>query len=120
MVDVSTFCSEAAGILQLIGWVLTIFKIAIPILVIAFGIFDFGKAVTAAKDDEIKKSVKSLLWRAIAGVIIFFIPTIVMWIFRAVSSFRSMENSMNFKNCEACVLSPWNCDTSAVERASDN
>ena len=116
MVDISTFCNEAAGILQLVGWILTIFKIAIPILVIFFGIFDFGKAVTAAKDDEIKKSVKSLMWRAISGVVIFFIPTIVMWVFRAVSTYRNMENSMNFKNCEVCVLKPWDCNTAAAER----
>ena len=118
MVDVSSFCAEAAGILQLVGWILTIFKIAIPVLVIVYGIFDFGKAVTAAKDEEIKKAVKSLMWRAIAGVIIFFVPTIVMWVFRAVSTYRSMENSVNFKNCETCVLRPWDCDTSTVERNS--
>ena len=116
MVNIEGFCGEAAGILQLIGWTLTIFKIAIPILVIALGIFDFGKAVTAAKDDEIKKSVKSLMWRAISGVVIFFIPTIVMWIFRSISTYRSMEQSVSFDNCEACVLRPWDCDTSAVER----
>ena len=56
-IDVSNFCSEASGILQLVGWILTVFKIAIPLLIIVYGIFDFGKAVTAAKDDEIKKSV---------------------------------------------------------------
>lgn len=119
MVNIEGFCGEAAGILQLIGWILTIFKIAIPILVIAFGIFDFGKAVTAADDKEIKKSVKSLMWRAIAGVVIFFIPTIVMWIFRAVSSYKTMEDSVSFKNCETCVLRPWACDTSTVEREAD-
>ena len=110
-IDVSNFCSEASGILQLVGWILTVFKIAIPLLIIAYGIFDFGKAVTAAKDDEIKKSVKSLMWRAIAGIVIFFIPSIVMFIFGAVSNYSSerngLEESMDFNVCEACILRPW-------------
>ncbi len=112
MIDISSFCVEASGILQLIGWILTIFKIAIPLLVIIYGIFDFGKAVTAGKDEEIKKSVKSLMWRAISGVVIFFVPTIVMWVFRAVSVYNEVEQGTNdsFKYCETCVLSPWKCN----------
>lgn len=111
-INVEGFCSEAAGILQIFGWVLTIFKIAIPLLVIIYGIFDFGKAVTAGKDEEIKKSVKSLMWRAIAGIVIFFVPTIVMWIFGAISEYNKVASGTrdNFKYCETCVLRPWECN----------
>ncbi len=113
--DMSNFCSEASGILQVVGWVLTIFKIAIPLLIIAFGIFDFGKAVTAAKDDEIKKSAKSLMWRAIAGIIIFFIPSIILWVFGAISEYSSArdDSNINFNTCKNCVLTPWNCRKTA-------
>ena len=107
----SNFCSGTAELLQIVGWVLTIFKIAIPLLIIAFGIFDFGKAVTAAKDDEIKKSAKSLMWRAVAGIVIFFIPSIVIWVFDALNNFRESSSSIDFETCKACILTPWSgCD----------
>jgi amino acid transporter len=108
--DVSGVCSGAAGLLQFVGYILTIFKIAIPLIIIALGIFDFGKAVTAAKDDEIKKSVKSLIMRAIAGVVIFFIPSIVMMIFDAVNNYSELTENNDFNVCEACVLKPWTND----------
>ena len=112
-VDISGFCSEAAEILEFVGWVLFIFKIAIPLLIIAFGIFDFGKAVTAGKDDEIKKSVKTLMYRAIAGIVIFFVPTIVLWLFGAVSKYRNLmaEEDIGYSVCEDCILRPWKCQT---------
>ena len=70
-------CSDLWEIWQIIGWVLWIFKIVIPVIIIVFGMIDLGKAVVASKDDEIKKSVKSLIMRAIAGIIMFFVPTIL-------------------------------------------
>ncbi len=48
--NLQTFCTEAKEILTFVGWALTIFKVAIPFIIIAYGIMDLGKAVTAAKD----------------------------------------------------------------------
>jgi hypothetical protein len=50
-----------------LGKILNVFKIVIPILILAFGAIDFGKAVVASKDDEIKKALKSLLFRILAA-----------------------------------------------------
>ena len=55
------FCASTANIWQLIGYVLLVFKIVIPILLIVFGMLDLGKAVVASKDDEIKKSIKKCI-----------------------------------------------------------
>ena len=71
------FCMSTANIWQIVGIVLLVFKIVIPILLIVWGMLDLGKAVVAAKDDEIKKATKSLAFRAVAGILIFFIPTLV-------------------------------------------
>ena len=75
------FCAGTAKIWQLVGRILTIFKIVIPLLVIIFGMIDLGKAVVASKDDEIKKAAKQLLIRIIAGICVFFVPTIVAFAF---------------------------------------
>ena len=76
---VSDFCNSASGLLQYLGSAIFIFKVAIPIVIIVFGMMDFGKAVVAEKDEEIKKNAIKLGRRAIAGVIIFFIPSIIIW-----------------------------------------
>ncbi len=111
-IDIAGFCTNAAGILQFVGYALTIVKVAIPIIIIAYGILDFGKAVVASKDDEIKTSAKRLLWRAVAGVIIFFIPSIVIWLFGTIDKYTAGKNG--FDNCEKCILSPWNCTVSST------
>lgn len=101
-----SFCTDLAPIWQIVGWVLWVFKIAIPIIIIIFGMIDLGKAVVASKDDEIKKSVKSLVMRAIAGVIIFFIPTIIGAIFSLVAEFGSDEYKGEYDKCKACITDP--------------
>ena len=80
--NVTGFCDQASDVLGFIGWILTVFKIAIPLLIIGYGMFDLGKAVVGSKDDDIKVASKRLMYRAIAGVLIFFVPTVVMWLYR--------------------------------------
>lgn len=110
--NLGTFCEKANDILVFVGWALTIFKIAIPFVIIFYGILDLGKAVTAAKDDEIKTSAKRLLFRAIAGVAIFFVPTLILWLFGAVDDFKSVvgaeAESNGFDSCRTALLEPWN------------
>lgn len=101
-----SICTSLSPIWQIIGWVLWVFKIVIPIVIIVFGMIDLGKAVVASKDDEIKKSVKSLVMRAIAGIIIFFIPTLVGAIFGLVGQFRSEEYEAEYNICKECITHP--------------
>lgn len=108
--NMSNFCAEARGILQFVGWLLTIFRIAIPLIIIALGMFDFGKAVVASKDDEIKKQFKQLMMRLVAGVLIFFVPVFVMWVFGAVATFGQDENETDFNICYVCITAPWGCE----------
>lgn len=88
IMETPSVCTTLAPVWQIIGWVLWVFKIVIPIVIIIFGVIDLGKAVVASKDDEIKKSVKSLVMRAVAGIVIFFIPTLVGAIFSLVGEFN--------------------------------
>lgn len=101
----TTFCKDTAEIWQVVGKVLFIFKIVIPLLIIIFGMLDLGKAVVASKDDEIKKAIKSLAMRAIAGIVIFFIPTLVGVVFSIVDSFGDVESDYN--TCKECIVHPY-------------
>lgn len=107
-------CTNLAEIWQLVGWVLWVFKIVIPIIIIIFGMIDLGKAVVASKDDEIKKSIKSLAMRAVAGIVIFFVPTLVGVIFRLVGGFSEVQSEYNV--CATCVTHPKDCLKAAEDR----
>lgn len=106
LLGAATFCTSTKSIWILVGKILGIFKIVIPILVIIFGMIDFGKAVIASKDDEIKKATKALLMRAIAGIIIFFIPQLVGFVFTLADGF---DADGDYKTCSDCITSSGNC-----------
>lgn len=99
------FCTETKEIWVFLGNLLNVFKIVIPILILAFGAIDFGKAVVASKDDEIKKALKSLLFRILAGAVIFFIPVIIKFAFSLVDSF-SGDIEKDYNVCVSCLTSP--------------
>ena len=115
----TNFCANTHKILSLVGWVLTIFKIAIPVIIIIIGLVDLGKAAVSSKPEEIKKSVGSLLWRLVGGIAIFFVPTIVLLIFGWATNLGSATDALgkstvtgesqpvpDWEICKACILSP--------------
>jgi len=111
------FCVNTANIWQIVGIILLVAKIVIPILLIIWGMLDLGKAVVAAKDDEIKKATKSLAMRAVSAVIIFFIPTLVNVIFGMISNFSDSGAKEDWDVCRQCITSPNDneCDSAAEE-----
>lgn len=76
-----------------------IIKIAVPILLIIFGMLDLGKAVVASKEDEIKKGQQMFIKRLIAAVIVFFVIQIVQIVIRFVSG-----NDAAVANCFNCFV----------------
>ena len=113
-----SFCVQTAEMLRIIGWVLTIFKIGIPIIIIALGMLDFGKAVISSEEDEIKKQAKTLGRRAIAGLAIFFIPTLVIWIFDVLTPYSKIADETDFDVCKTCILKPW--DNTGCKSTADD
>lgn len=114
------FCAATANIWQLVGYVLLVFKIVIPLLLIIFGMIDLGKAVIASKEDEIKKATGSLVRRAIAAVIIFLLPTLISFIMTVIGGFGS-EASEDYEVCKACITSPGGeCKSTADELWGNN
>lgn len=83
----------------IVSTVITIIKIAVPVLLIIFGMLDLGKAVVASKEDEIKKGQQTFIKRVIAAVIVFFVIQIVQIIIRFVSA-----NDGNIANCFNCFI----------------
>ena len=101
-------CAKLKSPLKFIGYILLIVKIIIPLLLIVFGIIDLFKAVTGGKDGEIAKSLKTFAFRLIGGVAIFFVPTIISFVFTLVDGFDQVESEYNI--CQKCILNVSECD----------
>lgn len=116
IMDAPKICTGLREVWSIVGWVLWVFKIVIPIIIIIFGMIDLGKAVVASKDDEIKKSIKSLAMRAVAGIVIFFVPSLVSAIFGLVDSFqKDTELQGQYGVCELCIKNPSKCGTACPD-----
>ena len=72
-------CEDLIGedLRKKIGSYLNIVKIAVPIILIGFGIIEFTKAIFAGDEDKMKKAQKNFLLRIGIAVIFFLTPTIV-------------------------------------------
>ena len=101
-------CIKLKSPLKFIGYIILIVKIIIPLLLIIFGIIDLFKAVTGGKDGEVAKSLKTFVFRLIAGVAIFFIPTIISFVFTLVDGFDDVENE--YELCQKCILNVSSCN----------
>ena len=68
---------------RLIIWIANIvrwIKYIIPVAVMVLGILDFIKAISAGKDDEMKKAQGNFIKRLIAAALIFIIPLIIEFV----------------------------------------
>lgn len=65
------------NVMSLVKLIMNVICIVVPIIMIVLGSLDLFKAVTAGKEEEIKKKQKALITRLIAGVLVFLVPTIV-------------------------------------------
>ena len=104
--ELSQICAEekVQNALKFLGYILVIVKILVPVLLIIFGSIDFGKAILSSKEDAISKSGRSLALRALCGVIIFFIPTIVNFVFNIVG-----HGNTSYNECRICIFEPKMC-----------
>ena len=120
MMNLLNFCGDSANVWQLVGKILLVFKIVIPLLLIIFGMIDLGQAVIGSKEDDIKKATNKLLKRAIAAVIIFFIPTIVGAIMGLISSFKNDSKNTGYDTCRLCLTKPYGKTCKAAVDAIDD
>ena len=104
-----SYCSKPNFLkpFKLLGRIFSVVKIILPIIILAFGVVDFFKAVIASKDDEIKKATKSLIMRLIAGVCIFFLPAIIHFVFRLVDDWNDYDS--DYSKFIICITSKNQC-----------
>lgn len=102
------FC-ETKGVLsvmRMVGYVLTLLKVFVPIIIIVWGTLKLYNVVISGTTDSLNKQIKNLVYRIIIGICIFFVPTLV----DAVLKNFIPEDAIK---CETCVLKPFSCNPSA-------
>lgn len=103
-------CNNARvlGAFKIVGMGITIVKIIVPIIIILYGMWDLFNIVTSGKDDAIKENAIKFLRRIIIGVLIFFVPTILLNLFDFVGSAWS-DVKQEYDNCVKCMLDTSKC-----------
>ena len=77
ILDVDSICSKMEPeLVNFIHNIILLIKIAVPIIIVIFGMLDFAKGVMASKEDEIKKGQHTFIQRLIAGVVVFLMISI--------------------------------------------
>lgn len=84
---------------QLIGYCLYIVKVVVPLLLIIMGMWNLGQAILSSDGDALKKSINILVKRAIAAVVIFFIPTIISTVINLVDGANDLKEFNCLSNC---------------------
>lgn len=75
--------------------IVLIIQIAVPILLVIFGMIDLMKGIMAQKEDEIKKGQQTFIKRLIAAAIVFFVIAIV----KLLISFVASDEDGDIMNC---------------------
>ena len=95
------------SIVNIVHYVYIGIQIIVPILLIIFGMIELAKAITAQKEDEIKKAQSGLMKKAIVAVIIFLVFSLVKFVFNFANS---SSDKQNIWTCISDVING-NCDT---------
>lgn len=106
--DYNSLCSNEGvhSSIKIISAVISIVKIAVPLIIIVLGMIDFFKAVTSDDEKAISKATQSLIRRLISGVIIFFIPSLLWALLNVIDITDGIHdlNNSEFGICTKCIL----------------
>lgn len=78
--DVCAQLQASEEITNITSMIYTALKIGVPLILIFIGMFDFGRAVMAGKEDEIKGHQKLFIKRLISALLVFLVFSIVQFV----------------------------------------
>lgn len=87
-----------------VALIIRIIQIAVPILLVIFGMIDFAKSVVAKSEDDVKKYRKNFTSRLVSAVVVFLVVWIVQF---AVSLISTVEDKTNDQG--QTISDIWSC-----------
>ena len=89
---------------ELTGLIVTLIKVGVPIILVILGMVDLFKAMTAQKEDEIKKAQGLFIKRLVAGVLVYLVFIIVELVFNLMGDAIG-DDKTNIWDCAQCFIS---------------
>lgn len=99
VVDCGNVTEIPAKVPNITSLIVTIVEIAVPVVLVIFGMMDLFKGVTASKEEEMKKGTKMLVKRIVLAFIIFFIFVITRLVVSVVADDTDKQNIVSCMNC---------------------
>lgn len=109
----SDICNGLGPVLRIVGIVVWGIKVVVPIILIVVGMMDLAKAVTEKSDEKIKAAQTGLIKKAIAGVMVFLVVTIVTLL-------MTLIGDDSYKKCMTCINNPFDCSTGQDVEENNN
>lgn len=97
--------------LRFFGYLLMIAKVAIPLIIIVMATFDLFKSVVDKDEKSLGKQVKIILMRIVAGIFVFFLPSLVYALFDLSAELKIVDDA-KYQGCVTCLLKPTECNIS--------
>lgn len=101
--SIGTAGASYTDIANLTRLIVTILKIAIPIILVIYGILDLAKAVMANEEKEMKEAQKRLIKRIVYALVVFFVITLVQLLVKAVVPDNDSDTEQSKGNIVACI-----------------
>lgn len=99
LVQLATACGGLEPIVSVIkNGLFPVVYIVIPIVLLVFAVIDFGKAVIASDEKEVKAAQSRLIKRAIYAALIFFVVFLVDAVMKIVAK-GNTGNTNNWLTC---------------------
>ena len=121
-----TGCNQVLGtnvlidvkIANLVHLIIVVIKIAVPVILVVFGMMDLVKGLIAQKDDEIKKGQQTFIKRLITAALVFFLISIVQLVIGFVAGNDS--EGRGIMNCANCFINGADATTGICKGSSDD
>ena len=80
---IAGICSEpfVLEIMRIVNTLIGLLKIAVPLILIVIIMINIGKGIVEG-EEELNKAIKGSISKLIAAILIFFVPTIVVSVFK--------------------------------------
>ena len=94
--------------MKILGYVVLLAKWIAPLIIIVLGVIDFTRAVASDDEKATSKAMSALIRRLLAGIIIFFIPNLILGLLNVIEITGGMETG-EFYACTKCLVKVKEC-----------
>ena len=92
----STLCEGILvpnAMFNVVATIVKLIRIAVPILLVIWGMLDFTKSVIAKKEEDIKKYQKAFVSRLISALVVFLLIFVVQFAVNLISGVEDKSNA---------------------------